>query len=562
MGRLILNHDILLNIIQFLNDENDYFNLPSLYKLLFVDRFFCRNLIPFLYKRFFDYTLIQSKLSSKRIRTILVCLSEKEKWSLNNILPDLPYKCKPLFNYATYIEYICIEELLETIADWLEYEIGNRNTKEFNLQVKSVSTSIWRLLIRKDIKILQFKTIKRNIASFNRTNFMIKSQNRSVFRQLLYLDIFNPITFEHFKKFFFHNNNNKVVCTTIRKISWLVDASPDSVYMLINIIQKQRDLDSLSIFNSRDSDDFQKISRTLIDTQSNNLTKLEFNKVSFTKDSIQMIGFFPKLIELKISYCDLPEKFNNNNNNNNNDNRNNNNNNNNNNSYNYNNYNYNYDILFHKSLFLKKLSLSYNDWSQTSKGLFDKEIILKASQSLESIEYLTRKLEPYHFSLVYAIKRCKNIKELTFNIRNQEEINMLKMIVTSSKLKKLNLIIRLGNELIKNFDEQLIKILPKSLIQLECVVQQNVIKDFFKLCKNISLIQFSFQLGNHILNSREPLSHEFLYDIVEYFKRKSSLKTLKLNSEIMNRWKSLKCDLSALGELKKLGVNLVIIQHQ
>ncbi|CAG8539525.1 11193_t:CDS:2 [Diversispora eburnea] len=479
MGQLILNHDILLNIIQFLNDENDYFNLPSLYKLLFVDRFFCRNLIPFLYKRFFDYTLIQSKLSSKRIRTILSCLSEKEKWNLNNILPDLPYKCKPLFNYATYIEYICIEELLETIADWLEYEIGykNRNTKEFNLQVKSVSTSIWRLLIRKDIKILQFKTIKRNLASFNRTNFMIKSQNRSVFRQLRYLDIFNPITFEHFKKFFFHHNNNKVVCTTIRKISWLVDASPDSVYMLINIIQKQRNLDSLSIFNSRDSEDFQKISRTLIDTQSNNLTKLEFNK---------------------------------------------------------------------------KLSLNYNDWSQTSKGLFDKEIILKTSQSLESIEYLTRKLEPYHFSLVYAIKRCKNVKELTFNIRNQEEINMLKMVVTSSKLKRLNLIIRLGNELMKNFDEQLIKILPKSLIQLECVVQQNVIKDFFKLCKNISLIQFSFQLGHQILNTREPLSHEFLHDIVEYFKRKSSLKTLKLNSEIMNRWKFLKCDLSALDELKKL----------
>src|SRR5581483_8848374 len=110
-----LPEDCTYEIIQHLPEETSI-----LYKFLFVNRFWCKCIIPILWK--YPFNKINGDRSEHNflIRTYLGCLNEEEK---NNIEREnygfkLPIIEKPYFNYAKYLNKFTVNELETSVRIW------------------------------------------------------------------------------------------------------------------------------------------------------------------------------------------------------------------------------------------------------------------------------------------------------------------------------------------------------------------------------------------------------------------------------------------------------------
>ncbi|CAG8729899.1 2687_t:CDS:2 [Dentiscutata erythropus] len=139
--------DEILNHLQ--NDQS------SLYSCLFVSRFWCTRIIPFLWKK--PFALQRMHGFVPLIRTYLSCLNEVEQSQLIPCCIDLPHE-DLLFEYGKYLQDLSYESLHLSVRNHFQFYMYDENDgKNFpnvvNLfrHMPSLCSSLFRLDILLDV---------------------------------------------------------------------------------------------------------------------------------------------------------------------------------------------------------------------------------------------------------------------------------------------------------------------------------------------------------------------------------------------------------------------------
>src|SRR4051812_9751647 len=111
-----LTEDCIIGILANLQDDRS-----TLYKCLFVNRLFCRTIIPTLYKKPFDKTKDHLHYYLL-INTFLSCLNEEEKLYLTQNEIYIKNETKTLFEYGRYIERFFYTDLIISLDYWFSYK--------------------------------------------------------------------------------------------------------------------------------------------------------------------------------------------------------------------------------------------------------------------------------------------------------------------------------------------------------------------------------------------------------------------------------------------------------
>jgi len=108
----------------------------TLYKCLFVNRLFCKIIIPILYKKPFHN--IKDHLHYYfLINTFFACFNEKERLYLVQNDININNKSSTLFEYGRYLESVCYDDLNFSVDYWFLYQFYdiNQNQKSFLMKI-------------------------------------------------------------------------------------------------------------------------------------------------------------------------------------------------------------------------------------------------------------------------------------------------------------------------------------------------------------------------------------------------------------------------------------------
>src|ERR1043165_1523225 len=118
----LLPAECIHQIIQYLIEEEQ-----GLYSCLLINRYWCKIVIPYLWKRPFETCSSKNRL--KLFRTCLLCFDQEELDSFSDRMTDALYKFdiypekrKPLFDYFLFLREVStvkIEDVISPIYDEL-----------------------------------------------------------------------------------------------------------------------------------------------------------------------------------------------------------------------------------------------------------------------------------------------------------------------------------------------------------------------------------------------------------------------------------------------------------
>src|SRR5256885_836042 len=132
-------------VLSFLDDT-------SLYKCLFVNRYYCKLSIPIIWKEPFKSTYEKSMV----INTLLSCLDEDEFSLL------VPYAIKftgnnkhPLFEYGKFVRILDHEELNSNVKNWLKS--SSERISADDCRVQGLVDAIYHMIMRQGSNLQEFR---------------------------------------------------------------------------------------------------------------------------------------------------------------------------------------------------------------------------------------------------------------------------------------------------------------------------------------------------------------------------------------------------------------------
>ncbi|CAG8618991.1 31478_t:CDS:1 [Racocetra persica] len=290
-----LPNDVQYIIIIFLNSD-DHETKYILYKYLFVNRFWCRCIIPILWRR--------PRVDARVIRTYLSCLNYDELKCLIPFRINIPANKLPLFEYGKFLEIINLSDINRSVKSWLSKEGYKIETSAWYRVIEprdhlmnSVKTAIWQMLMRKCRRIISID-LKSELGEGDIPDICSRSA-------IYYLKSFNfNVLSGEFKEQVYKNSIELIrrlpsLSTGLKRILWNSSLYPD---LLVDLIQKQNGLESFNISQMSFRSNLTVLS-SLRDTQSTTLTSFFASHVHFNDTSIQIIGGFHNLKTLSLSYC-------------------------------------------------------------------------------------------------------------------------------------------------------------------------------------------------------------------------------------------------------------------
>ncbi|RHZ80496.1 hypothetical protein Glove_134g210 [Diversispora epigaea] len=454
----------------------------TLYRCLLVNRFWCKNIIPSLWREPFRYKIHKVYLI---IRTYLLALTADEQSTIIPFNINFEHNQQPLlFEYGSYLEIFNCASFFDAASKLLINQ-GHKDT-EFSYSCQVIVGAITKMLMR----------TCRNLKSINLSSVIVVPDSR-IFESSKYglsqlvelclcLENNSPKSLEIL-------NYLSTICHNLSKTFFIVREGnnplpQNSINSLVNLIMNQHELKNFKLHEAAKS--VNRIISSFI-SQQNSLTTIYFSNVSFDKisnDSLEVFIRCKNIIQIQLYYCKGIKSS-------------------------------QVKILKKSQFILKSLILYQN------------EINISALIDIWgfNLEYLD--LDELNSEIInFITKRCQNLINLTI----KGSFNNLDLIfpwIKESQLKIFSLERTkfvgyfFGNEINPIFTE-LGKNLPNSLNYLKIKgwkLMENVLGQILKVCKlemlEILLIEpFSEQI---------KLNH--LIDIKEFLKRNRSVKKVEIN---------------------------------
>ncbi|RIA90413.1 hypothetical protein C1645_876109 [Glomus cerebriforme] len=156
--------ECLQEIFEHLQDDE-----LSLHSILLVNRFWCKNVLPILWRQPF-YLCARKGASPKLVETYIQCMDNESKCRLKRECKPLKRKVssrnQPNFNYAGYLRRIATSDLWESVRKWVNNKdhkvttISNKTKENINTKIyssnnkQSSSSSYYDHLMSPDQKMI------------------------------------------------------------------------------------------------------------------------------------------------------------------------------------------------------------------------------------------------------------------------------------------------------------------------------------------------------------------------------------------------------------------------
>ncbi|CAG8615857.1 7539_t:CDS:1 [Acaulospora morrowiae] len=479
-----LPYDCIVNIL-----ENLEYDRSTLYRCLFVNRFWCTYAVRLLWHRPFS--------SSHRdkhymiVKTYLLFFNESEQKSLIPFNITLDYQTQnssPLFPYAKYLEEFSDLDFGLSIEVFLNYSDGQNNCND--RRVDAILISLWRMLMRQCVKIKSMK-IRPSLFlyGFDGPDIEGVMHTRSAFDHLrefdFYVDEYYDGTFSRTIDLI---QKLPSLCSGIKKMSICLEEDPiyniefeEEAHWIAKIIYAQHNISDFRLSASKNMRTVKIISSALVKNV-NRLTSLSFVGISFDGISLKLLSNLQCLERLALSICSGLTQT--------------------------------HIQSFPQTLKLQELRLDRNEWAnEVDVGLIQK------CRSLSKIVINNLTTEK-----IAAARNSPNITDITVEMKSAsfldeffDWIRQYKMLV---KLHVKNNYFEGCGLFIRSLGE----ILPTSLtyLGLVCeVIEPEELSEFFKKC-NAPL--------ETLIIALDPLGYEHLSVIEESVTTSRSLKLLSLSN--------------------------------
>ncbi|CAG8470835.1 18105_t:CDS:1 [Acaulospora morrowiae] len=287
-------------------------NHSTLHKCLFVNRFWCKLVVPILWRRPFRQWCNSFQRVEKRIesnwnslcRTYIAALNEVEKEILTPFdkRHDFP---QPLFQYSSYLEKFSFSAISGIIMEgWKINDMWiNLFQDETIKRLRRMMTAILQLVLRtshlREIEILDYYTTQLPFF-YNVLDIIPFSSYQLGFSQLRNLTI-------HCNSHTYHKgllSNLSRSCTNLQRLEYNIEQHIDSETMdaLANIITTQSNLKKFSLNNCNIVYNQGRLI-SYLHSQKESLTSLSIYFIDLSIINLNRIAEYTKLETMKICNC-------------------------------------------------------------------------------------------------------------------------------------------------------------------------------------------------------------------------------------------------------------------
>ncbi|CAG8567412.1 18455_t:CDS:1 [Acaulospora morrowiae] len=293
--------ECMQQVFQHIVDQGE--GLYRLYPFLLVNRYWCKNVVPFLWARPFEDLKPENRY--KIMLIYLSSLNDQEKSELNSSLK--PYKITipnlkpPLFDYPMLLEELSYKNV-EMTAHSCIYKWNSEafKQKEKEEQILVLSTALCKLFLRKSTNLRTF-IIDKFLGHSDIPDCSIFVYNQPGLRNIssLSIDYTRPIMENTIRLL----EAIPSICTSIRCLNIRIpffESNPEVIQAVVEIIQSQTCLTEFSLEGVRSGE-----SKDIINAlhQSITLTIIKLENVNITTTTLSTLSLCQNLQSLSILRC-------------------------------------------------------------------------------------------------------------------------------------------------------------------------------------------------------------------------------------------------------------------
>jgi hypothetical protein len=311
----ILPTECMQRIFKYIKDDTS----SKLYSSLLVNRYWSKNVVPFLWDQPFQSCSKQNRY--KLINTLLMFFNLEETELINSKLRAfniiIPAQPNPIFNYTAMIHEINYLKLEKFVLSYLKkVTFMGSNEMHQKVQILFITGSLFHMFLRQSTN-LKTLIIDKEIYTMDLPDISIFTESNSNLLKLNKLKIdydskkvLNTIQFLNYISGFCHSIQNL-------EFKFNINAYNDELLQSISkTISSQKDLRDFNLSNVKRVN-IEPVLMSLL-THDNTLTSITLSFIKLDQITMDILLSFSQLKDLKLCYFEGLIDYNNNNNNNNN----------------------------------------------------------------------------------------------------------------------------------------------------------------------------------------------------------------------------------------------------
>ncbi|KAF0383450.1 hypothetical protein F8M41_011732 [Gigaspora margarita] len=306
--------ECMYQIFQNLVDQGE-----ALHPYLLINRYWCRNVIPFLWARPFDDNLTPENMH-KIILVYFSSLNDTEKSELGDFLIQNSYDTelitelfqqgKPLFNYPMMLQELSIKNLELFVHSLIfrynmEFGCQMNQMNQMDDQLNFMTSILWKLFLRNSINFRSFR-----VDNYPDHDDIPELSSYLKIPQNFGLSNISKLEIDYSTQPMLKNTINllKMIPKLCKRIQILSIKLPrfennsDAIEAIVSIIMTQDRLKEFSLEGVENVKDSQSIFQAL-QSQVRSLTSVEIDRVEITTLSLYALAKCTNLENLKISNC-------------------------------------------------------------------------------------------------------------------------------------------------------------------------------------------------------------------------------------------------------------------
>ncbi|RHZ83057.1 hypothetical protein Glove_99g371 [Diversispora epigaea] len=287
-----------LQLPEFLEEVFKYLDNKSLYRCLFVNRFWSQNVIGIFWRNpFRNYSHFTEESYINIIEIYVACLPDatRNKLFINNNVESITLET-PIFNYASYLRHLEFTIIYKLIERWISRKFKNYLNRRINYDLENnIFREIWKMLMTQCSPFKSIAMISLDHRGFNELisnpdDLFISTINNKLFERL---DLFHSycIPSEIINRFTqISTQFTKLRITTTTTTTTNLDENKNSGMDLLLSLQKN--LKNVAMINCSN---LSKILQILNEKHSSSLIELTIEEKEFDlswNEVIEPIVFF------------------------------------------------------------------------------------------------------------------------------------------------------------------------------------------------------------------------------------------------------------------------------